>query len=725
MTPLNGADGPSLTPRDEGTFQRPEFPRYKSSSKGLRARASLERLAAAATASSATSVPPVPQNPHSIAGTNAHNGTRGYSQPPNGQAAAKRRDDLWATFRNLDADLVKFRSKSANLRTNYMRNTLLPTLHRCASHSSLGALRPEDIDKRVAILNKWWTMLLSSLNGSDKQSQHPVANTDRPLYFEAIGMIMARPEFRYPFMPTASSPASTIRSSETTVSPGSASNDTNVSTPVRPTKPSPIDSHNTPSSKSSVESAGSSDFLMESICHNIRTNLYRNLLAQLAFCIDRMSLRHCPASLVSFSGRTCAYAFVYCPSVADTLVRLWGVSADGIRRVAAMYDPEFSMKSRASNAEEVARRFPPAIRSLAFSSHVSTVRMLRKRPMPPIAAQPINWFGPWTTRWSGSETDLFFLFVKHYHILIAEFISLPATPKQWLVHIPGLVLVQAQILRTLETRLSRSAHPAADEKANTSGANGQVTFDDLIDAAETTTTAVTPQGLANSLRQMSENRLLLLLRDAISDPQLTSDLRLVFVESVCDLLKALTRKTSLFDHNACFVLLDLMQEFLAVISSFVDQVGRSDLVDWDFWLDVFVQMLQSNNSLTEVRAFAFWFMVWDMVCLNEAQKRRLCLDILLSDAVFYTYFNHWSAMVRAYFHRLICWRLARFQGNAGGLNQEIFETLQRKLTAIYDFCMAYQDDHYLMTAPSQPAPGRQLLIAKIVLPAKPRGVTGT
>ncbi|KAI5301614.1 hypothetical protein KEM56_001537 [Ascosphaera pollenicola] len=647
VRPSYSAPG-SVSGEDEGTLKRPEAPR-RNSSKSLRAKMSLERLTASKGASSASDIPPVPPTPT----VSTSFTVKGFGSSISSETSAKRRDELWGAFRTLDNDLAKFRSKAGNLRTSFMRNNILSMLHRCANHPSNNNLRPEDLDRRANILNKWWTVLLEALNGG--QSQLAVSNVDRPLYFEAITMIMTRPEFKYPFLPN--SPKSPVNADSVT-SPGGIFNETS-SGPGSGSAKGPNSR-----SKTSLESE-ESDFLTESIYHNVRNILNQNLLSQLGFCIDRMSMRHCSASLVSFSARTCAYAFVCCPDVPDVLVHLWHINPDALKRVVAMYDPDRSMKERVSSSEDIASYFPPAIRSLAFTSHVAIVRWLRKRAIPPITANHINWYGPWKTRWAGGDTDLFFLFIKYYHLLIAEFVSIPQLPKSKLLYIPGLVLVNTQILKVLEKTLARSANPIQEEK--TSGANGQVTFDDLIDAAETTATS--PLGTANTLRQMSENRLVLLLRDIIADPQFSSELRLVFVESICDLLKTVTRKTSLFDHNACFVLMDLVQEFVSVISSYAEQVNRPDLVDWDFWLNVFVQMLQSNNSLTEVRAFAFWFMMWDSVCTNEKLRERLCMDILLDDSTFYRYFNHWSAMVRAYFHRLICWRLARYSGEATPLDQ--------------------------------------------------------
>jgi hypothetical protein len=59
---------------------------------------------------------------------------------------------------------------------------------------------------------------------------------------------------------------------------------------------------------------------------------------------------------------------------------------------------------------------------LGWTSTKSMVSQLQKKPLFPILAGNILWYGPWITRWRGRDSDLFFVFVKHYHILAEEFL---------------------------------------------------------------------------------------------------------------------------------------------------------------------------------------------------------------------------------------------------------------------------------------------------------------
>ena len=517
--------------------------------------------------------------------------------------------------------LYRFQSKSSALKANVIRASLIPFLSRHQLHSCK-SLRPEDLDRRVNILNKWWTGLLEMLNGKNNQS---ISGTDRPVYLEAVVGIMTRPEWRVAF------PTSHLSES----------------------LPKSLQQASTPLSDSSEGSSGS-DFLLESIHHNIRNIFIQNLLSQMAFVVERMSMRHAPASLVAFCGKACAYAFFFCPGVADILVRLWNTPASIYRRLFAESSVDRSSTTR-SFTEDLALSFPMALRSLSFHSHATLMRYLRQKPETPLNTNSIPWQSPWVSRWCGRDTDLFFVFVKFVHILYAD--SMPrGVDKGKRTLAPGLLPIHAQLLVVLEGTLYKQSIPQVPDNAHNAAA---VTFDDFIEGADASVSAL-PLGAANSHRSMAENRLIILLRDFLSESSVEPNhARLLYAESFCGIMKIAAQRTSLFDHNACFLLCDFMEEFIPIITKYSQSVELA-IFDWSFWLDVCRQMMQSQHSLTEVRVFSFLFCMWNTWVASEDRKADLCLGFLLHESWFYQYFNHWSSMVRSYFHRLLCWRMARF-----------------------------------------------------------------
>jgi hypothetical protein len=541
----------------------------------------------------------------------------------------RRRDELWSSFRSLDTDFQKFQAKSSALKTNVVRASLLPFLRNHVHHPSNKTLRPEDVDRRVNILNKWWTGILEMLDGHSNQS---VSGVDRPVLLDAITGIMTRPEWR--LYPSQFAP---LRERSHGRLPRSRSSGSLKST--------------------------ASQFLAESVFHNVRNMFIQNLLSQINLVVDKMSLRHAPASLVTFCGKAAAYAFFFCPGVADQLVKLWAVPTETIRRVV----DEFGLSRHQLGgdfSEDLINTFPPNLHSLAWTSVAGCVKHLRQNPNLPLGAAKIQWNGPWVARWCGRDSDMFFVFCKHYHILAEEFmpVELPLNEK---ARAPGFVLVHAQILTALDATVHRQA--ANDLPL-------PLTFDDVLSGTDASANAL-PLPSSNVARLMAENRLIMLLRDFLSDrPSDFETARQFFAESFSAMMRATAKRVSLFDHNACFVLCDLMEESLAIfiryhharLRSATDEtalaIASQDFVNWGFWLEVCKKILQSQNSMSEIRLFSFIYGAWNILVSDEKRKEVLCLQWLLTEETFEKMFSHWCPMVRAYYMRLLVWRVARHDG---------------------------------------------------------------
>ncbi|KAH0542695.1 hypothetical protein FGG08_002928 [Glutinoglossum americanum] len=600
--------------------------------------------------------------------------------------ASRKKDELWSIFRGLDSDFNKFQSRSSALKANVVRSSLLPFLRDYAQHGSNKSLRPEDLDRRTNILNKWWTGLLESLSG---KSNLTISGTDRPVLLEGITGIMTRPEWR--------------------LSPSSFAPLTDQSF------------RNNPKSRStsSLESSAS-EFLTESVHHNVRNTFIQNLLAQVRFVVDKMSLKQAPSSLVTFCGKALAYAFYFCPGIAEVLVRLWATPSGAIRRVLNEFriDRAADMKKI---SESIVLGFPNALEDLGFASYPSMIKHLRKRPALPVGTN-IPCDGPWLGRWCGRDSDLFFVFCKYYHILLAEFLP-PEVSIREKASAPAFVVVHAQVLTLLDATICRR------QGTESSVIAPPTTFDDVL-AGVDAPVATLPLSSVNVARSVPENRLIMLLRDMLSERQLDIGVaRHNFAETFSNLLKAAARNISIFDHSSCFTLCDFMDEAIPILVRFLhNSTQPRDYIDWEFWLEVCKQMVESQNSMTALRLFGFLFSIWGIVSSDEQRKDALCLGWLLSEVIFDKYFNHWCPMVRAYYMRLLCWRVARYDGSASEVDIKILETLSKRLRKTWygflylrDKCSA---DNLLppSTAPCNPAPGRRLLIMRNDIQVDPDSV---
>ena len=516
---------------------------------------------------------------------------------------------------------------------------MIPFLKTYANHPSTSHLRPEDLDRRVVILNRWWLGLLEMLNGRNGES---ITGNDRAAVMEAATAIMIRPEWDNPRLSSSirieKTPRVALKSSSTT----------------------------------SVSSMGS-EFLTDSVIHSIGNIYSQTLLTQMGFVIDNMSQRNVSASVVAFCGKAIAYAFFYCSGIAELLAQLWAIPAKTLRRVLATTTKHLHEGKLQSASESIMQRFPSSVHAVIFTSPHSMIRKLRRQPQVPIAAAHIPWHGPWLARWVGKDTDLFFAFIKSYHGLTCRLLPDDPTHEE-IICAPGYVLVQAHLLTILDATLQQTgSQPSMYQLKNPS----PTTFDDILGEADATANVLLPVNGGN--RSMAENRLIMLLRDCLSGANTaTGNSQNVFAQSFEDLLKTTIRQTSLFDHLACFTLCDFMEEAMLIMARFYESsTGKMSDLDWQFWLEVFEKMLDSQNSMTEIRLFSFLYSLWGTLTSNKTRKRKLCLEWLLCEDLFQNKFSHWCPMVRAYFMRLICWRIGRLDGKDPELDRSVRDSFQR------------------------------------------------
>lgn len=496
-----------------------------------------------------------------------------------------------------------------------LRQSVLPFLRKFREWPPSN-IPPEELEKRVKILHRWWTGLLAQLRSRNAQA---ISGADRPVYLEAISSIMSRYEWRT--APSSYAPLSQRR----------------VSSPAKS------------ESSASLSSTASSFSIQKSVQHNIKVLFTRTLYDTLAYTIEKMALRSAPSVMVAFGGKAIAYAFYFCPGVAEMLVHLWGIQPPTVRRIM----PEFGV-GRGTDlkgiSDNILCEFPETLHGLGHTNLATTMRRLKKIVKPPVGI-PIDWYGQWLSRWCGRESDLLFVFFKYYHVLMCEYLPPDASPATRLCA-PGYVMVLAQMLTLVDNTIHRQPNLLAPTDT------ASTTFDDLLNAS-----ATLPLTAPNMSRDMADNKLVVLLRDVIVDSICTKACREQYVMSFVAMLRAAVQRTQLYNADACFHLMDLLEEIIPVLVDAQKQ-ARVQYMDWDFWLGVTKMMLQSENNMTELRVISFIYTIWDILMVDEDRKREVCLNWLLDVPTWERFFCHWCPMVRAYYMRLACWRVGRYNGDA-------------------------------------------------------------
>lgn len=207
-------------------------------------------------------------------------------------------------------------------------------------------------------------------------------------------------------------------------------------------------------------------------------------------------------------------------------------------------------------------------------------------------------------------------------------------------------------------------------------------------------------------RRVDQLKLLAAVREILHNDDTCSPFFRPYCNQIEKLLHAVAVKTSLHDVESCIILCDLVEEFLSslILSTSHTKhrvlIQKDNAIDWDFWLRVIQRMLSGENSNTELRALAFLFNVWDHIPISShsttATSRRNSSDLdapetifdlyfddqeglrwnctvwLLSPQMWKKYFCHWHPLVRAYYLRLLCWRIASVGSESGLLSDVIF-----------------------------------------------------
>ncbi|KAJ4165586.1 hypothetical protein LMH87_007213 [Akanthomyces muscarius] len=563
------------------------------------------------------------------------------------------RDSLWSSFKTLELEFKSFTLKQMAQRIAQIQSILLPFLRATMHHPSTKMLQPEDIDRRAVILNKWWNAILDML---DSQANQPIPGVDRPVLLEAATMVMMRPEWRRAtpaFQALVDRcPSEKVRSRSWTSSS--------------------LDSQN-------------SLMLDETAEHSVRTMFVSNLVRQMSLVVEKMSLRHAPLTLVNFAGKTCAYAFFFAPGVADILLRLWGLTPELIRRAA----DEFGLpRCDNGDSEDIVAFFPPKLGLYGWSSPRAAWNNLKQIPKMSLLVARIPWTGPWVSRWKGRDTDLFFIFCKYFHVLTDQFL-LPELPLAFKARAPGFVLVQAQLLSIIDSTIHRHA------------AIGQAYNPPLVDSlhgADASAMAM-PLPPSNLMKGMAENRLVALLKDFLLDdfPEF-ANAKATFAETFAALMKAATQRTSKFNNSACFTLCDFLEEILVIYDKYESKEGVASCIDWTFWIEVFKRVMSSMNTMSEVRTLSFLYTIWNIAAKQPSRKAELCFDWLLTEDMFNSFFNNWCPMVRAYYHRLLCWRVCRYDGHPSDVDIAVFHLATKRLKSVWS--------HYLYLKEAADETGR-------------------
>lgn len=458
-----------------------------------------------------------------------------------------------------------------------------------------------------------------------------------------------------------------------------------------------------------------------------------------------------------------AVAFFYSPGVAQRLIHALNVATPFTARLLDEVCEDNDFRTISTQSTVLRPLFPKHLHDLIYSTPHRYNSFLMTRPSPTITVDSnltICFGGEWVHRWRAHNSDVFFSFLRHWHLILSE--HLHSSPVELTIQsiaaAPGYLVIQGHILRMIDSFIHRNSNelpahplpaphhktmaqstlckrafercpngplgppmpmhlqqgnrmqdsihamallmnsgdgrPQGIEKAekklakavagvlsavrksegvpkptpvrpglmpnsvesadHLNSGNQSASFSEG-DSSSTPRTVSTCDisSLVSSNKSTSSDR-------RVSFPSLQFNHQLVSLFSVLfeRTLKAAVRRTSVWEGQACFALCDVIERLIPVIDdSLIKSQDTLTSLDWPFWTEIVKKMvLQSENSVTQVRAFGFLFNIWERCPSGN--------DWLLAQETWETFFCHWSTLVRCYFMNLVCWRIC-LSGQSG------------------------------------------------------------
>lgn len=554
---------------------------------------------------------------------------------------------LLKQFKRLEFALGKFESKlNGILKTNMLRTILLPFLR---LQLPLETLFPKNsniytsfVSVSVTILGRWWRLLLQALSTST--ASHQVSQTDRNAYLECISRIMCRREW---FL----------------------------------AGPEGMSTYTT------------------------------RLCDTLDYAIGKLSsMKVVPVLMSAFVGKAFAYAYFFLPGVSNALLFLLNIKQLTLEYSLAKGDQY--LPDVIKNARSV---FPKHLAPFVNYRGIERLDRNKKKSINcvPPPKHPVRGItdpnGPWVLCWMSCDSDIFNSFFRHYVNISSFFVDdhrevpFEAFPGIHVIlcnmhHIFNVCV--SKIL--LETASNGSFKRLSIAKLSSLPLNGAPQRSQSPPQSQSLLLLPLFPGPA-IVRPMDANYApLIKLFKTIRDIGYSNVYFLdSIVRSVDRIMINLASTTSIYDFGRSASIFNLVCEFSNYVADPTD-------INWEFWLGC-AYLTLSKTSLIQsiIMSFAFLFNVWNMIPSQLSQSACPQQEAHLSEWLTNTsesykenfarwltcneswlvYFTHWNPLVRAYYMRLISWRVIGFNNYDSSVSILTTFRIKSKVDVIYAVLM--------------------------------------
>lgn len=511
-------------------------------------------------------------------------------------------------YTSLKNNCTKFASQKIAVKANFLRLTLLPFLRK----GNPKMFPPSaDIDFQIKVLSMWWTQLLCVTSSNFKN----VNVVDRNAFYEAISALMSRSEW--------------------------------------------LDQQEKP--------------------------IYQSLLTQTTNHIltKCLTISNLTVSQGAFAGKVIAYAYAFLPGFAGYFLGVLAVNERAIDRIIAKDTLEPIILPNAACAH-----LKPLINARSFKStplETNNAFTLEQRSG--------------LTRHLSVDSTLFASFFKHFCVLQSKLLPLDHyvdssdfmeegrvaaleaaySDKRRFEKIflasPGILIILAWILGFFDQALLNMTQFVGSRNSSPYGSrrNSRPSHTESPSFAHPTERI-----------RIDHLKILEAFREILHCDEDTSPYFLIFSGIFDRIFKAMAAEVRAHEMEGCVTVCNIVEEWISSVFAVratkcqhLIHVHKQLLVDWPFWLKVVERMIDTDNTYTNIRALSFLFNVWPNLPNDESipqlwvslghtdlKPQRTCSLLqratqwIVSPPMWIKLFCHWSPLVRSYYHRLLCYRLA-------------------------------------------------------------------
>ncbi|KAG0322131.1 hypothetical protein BGZ99_003500 [Dissophora globulifera] len=446
---------------------------------------------------------------------------------------------------------------------------------------------------------------------------------------------------------------------------------------------------------------------------------YRKMLTQsLQYAIERLNQKGVYSNVITFCAKILATCFFKLPGVAFGLLHALPASRSYISRMAKAMD----LTGENCGIPQIMTFFPEHLSPICFIGTGSWWREFEKqkrRMNSGEAAPPMEMFGNWVRRWQSDDSELFFAFYRHYHHCLSQYLEGPLqrlqtgdwatsalTPKVY-AGAPGYLYLSAFFLTKIEGLVHREIHPVTTivqfEPNAANGVGGAAERDRAMASVATGefpgTGAPPSVKLAGGADGASKEGGNSASGSTSGKPKVLDMASRRFVETIVAIMedhgniygamldiwiKAVVTRTSVYDVESVFCLLDFLDMLIAELESrecirlYDSELSTAPLntgpgvvfvpIHVQFILTTLHLLLTgSDHTVTLMRTISFIYQNFSLLTSTVQTLEQLTLGTLLSPDVFEKCFLHWARNVRLYYMRCLVWRVARIGGGVGVL----------------------------------------------------------